>query len=205
MGEFASTFLVNLPRQFSVFDLPDASPVRHRVASPLHPDFACAFRYHPLHTVCAACWQLSKMRSLLALAAAVSTAVAYPNGAPNARLPTLGWSSWVALGPGAEPPIFDFCDEFSVKASADAFIEVGLYDAGYRHFHLDDCWAGGRNATGYLYAELDHFPNGMKPVGAAAATRHAAHRYMHRSCSMRRGPDTAIVALLHTNLLICCR
>lgn len=32
------------------------------------------------------------------------------------------------------------------------------------HFHLDDCWAGGRNATGYLYAELDHFPNGLKPV-----------------------------------------
>lgn len=31
-------------------------------------------------------------------------------------------------------------------------------------FHLDDCWAGGRNASGYLYPELDHFPNGMKPV-----------------------------------------
>lgn len=30
------------------------------------------------------------------------------------RLPTLGWSSWVALGPGAEHPIFDFCDEQSV-------------------------------------------------------------------------------------------
>ncbi len=23
----------------------------------------------------------------------------------------------------------------------------------YRHFHLDDCWAGGRNSSGYLYAE----------------------------------------------------
>ena len=38
------------------------------------------------------------------------------------------------------------------------------YDAGYRHFHLDDCWAGGRNESGYLYAEKDHFPNGMAPV-----------------------------------------
>ena len=27
-----------------------------------------------------------------------------------------------------------------------------------------DCWAGGRNATGYLYPELDHFPNGLQPV-----------------------------------------
>jgi hypothetical protein len=38
-------------------------------------------------------------------------------------------------------------------------------DAGYRHLHLDDCWAAKeRNATGYPYPEHDHFPNGMKPV-----------------------------------------
>ena len=35
---------------------------------------------------------------------------AYDNGAPGSRLPVLGWSSWVALGPGAEHPIFDYCD-----------------------------------------------------------------------------------------------
>ena len=69
----------------------------------------------------------------------LTLAHAYPNGAPNARLPTLGWSSWIALGPAGSPPVFDFCDEASVKASADAFIALGLYDAGYRHFHLDDC------------------------------------------------------------------
>jgi alpha-galactosidase len=27
---------------------------------------------------------------------------------------------------------------------------------------VDDCWAGPRNATGYLTPEADHFPNGMK-------------------------------------------
>lgn len=87
-------------------------------------------------------------------------------------MPPLGWSSWVALGPKADSseaqePIFDFCDEVSVKASIDAFMsdEVGLYKAGYRHFHLDDCWADKeRNASGFLQAERDHFPNGMKPV-----------------------------------------
>ena len=95
----------------------------------------------------------------------VSTVTAYDNGARFARLPTLGWSSWVALGPDASPAVFDYCDEFSVKAAADAFIEVGLYDAGYRHFHLDDCWAATeRNASGFLMPEADHFPNGMKPV-----------------------------------------
>ena len=30
--------------------------------------------------------------------------------------------------------------------------------------HLDDCWAGPRNATGYLTPEADHFPDGMKVV-----------------------------------------
>eukprot|EP00440_Ansanella_granifera_P031133 gb/GFBE01033808.1/.p1 GENE.gb/GFBE01033808.1/~~gb/GFBE01033808.1/.p1 ORF type:complete len:444 (+),score=87.29 gb/GFBE01033808.1/:1-1332(+) len=101
---------------------------------------------------------------------AVPSALAYDNGAAHSRKPPLGWSSWVALGPKwpgpeAQEPVFDFCDEASVKASIDAYHEVGLYDAGYRHFHLDDCWADvERNASGFLQAERDHFPNGMKPV-----------------------------------------
>jgi hypothetical protein len=45
----------------------------------------------------------------------------------------------VALGPNGEHPQFDYCDEASVMAAADAFVDVGLYAAGYRHFHLDDC------------------------------------------------------------------
>eukprot|EP00927_Polykrikos_kofoidii_P078980 TRINITY_DN7577_c0_g1_i1.p1 TRINITY_DN7577_c0_g1~~TRINITY_DN7577_c0_g1_i1.p1 ORF type:complete len:428 (-),score=69.80 TRINITY_DN7577_c0_g1_i1:100-1383(-) len=107
----------------------------------------------------------------------LTCAAAYDNGAPNSKLPPMGWSSWVALGkgwpgPDAEHPIFDFCDEGSVKSSIDAFHEVGLYDAGYRHFHLDDCWADvKRNATGYLQAELDHFPNGMVPIVDYAHSR----------------------------------
>lgn len=97
-------------------------------------------------------------------------ALGYPNGAPHSQKPPLGWSSWVSLGPHwdgpeGEAPIFDFCDEASVKASVDAFLETGLYEAGYRHFHLDDCWADlERNATGFLQGERDHFPNGMKPI-----------------------------------------
>lgn len=97
-------------------------------------------------------------------------ASAYDNGAKHSRKPPLGWSSWVALGPEwsgstAKAPIFDFCDETSVKMSVDAFHSVGLYDAGYRHFHLDDCWADlQRNASGFLQAERDHFPNGMKAI-----------------------------------------
>lgn len=76
----------------------------------------------------------------------------------------MGWSSWIALGPGGVEPIFDFCDEFTVKKSIDAFVSLGLAQAGYKHVHLDDCWAGPRNATGFITPEPDHFPNGMKTV-----------------------------------------
>merc|ERR1712032_1650752 len=67
---------------------------------------------------------------------------AYDNDAPHSRMPPLGWSSWVGLGPDwdtaeGKAPVFDFCDEVSVKASIDAYHAVGLYDAGFRHFHLN--------------------------------------------------------------------
>jgi len=107
---------------------------------------------------------LSVMKSSATLGGLLTLAHAYENGAPNSKLPPLGWSSWVALGPGVEHPIFDYCDALSVKMAIDAFHEVGLYEAGYRHFHLDDCWAGGRNSTGFLFPEVDLFPDGLKPV-----------------------------------------
>jgi alpha-galactosidase len=113
----------------------------------------------------------------LLLVGSAGLVAGYDNGAPNSKMPPLGWSSWVALGPNmdspeAPAPIFDYCDEVGVKAAIDAYIEVGLYDAGYRHFHLDDCWADlERNATGFLQPERDHFPNGMKPIADYAHSK----------------------------------
>jgi alpha-galactosidase len=104
----------------------------------------------------------------LAAAAALATAaLGYDNGS-RSRLPPMGWSSWIALGPGASPPIFDYCDEPSVLASIDALVALGLPDHGYTAAHLDDCWAGPRNSSGFLTAEADHFPNGMTPIVEAA-------------------------------------
>ena len=70
------------------------------------------------------------LRTLAASAAWALTA-AYNNGAPGARLPPMGWSSWIALGPGAGAPIFDYCDEAGVKASIDAFIALGFPKHGW--------------------------------------------------------------------------
>ena len=48
-------------------------------------------------------------RTALLFLGLASKAQAYNNNAPFSRLPTLGWSSWVSLGPGADHPVFDFC------------------------------------------------------------------------------------------------
>ncbi len=118
---------------------------------------------------------LLTLKPMLALLVATAGrgVLAYNNGAPNSRLPPMGWSSWVALSgePDGCGHAFDYCSDRSVRQAADAFHSVGLYAAGYRHFHLDDCWAGtvnktghngGRNATGYLEADRHLFPDGMK-------------------------------------------
>tara|TARA_Y100000780_G_C13510191_1_gene349619 strand:- start:93 stop:509 length:417 start_codon:yes stop_codon:yes gene_type:complete len=108
------------------------------------------------------------MRSLIVALAASAVAVrAYDNNAPYSKLPPMGWSSWVALGPGADHPVFDFCDEGSVRRAIDAFVsdDLGLYAAGYRHFHLDDCWANHeRTPAGDLIPDTTNFPNGLTPV-----------------------------------------
>ena len=39
-----------------------------------------------------------------------------------------------------------------VRQSIDAFVALGFPKAGYTHIHLDDCWAGPRNASGFLTA-----------------------------------------------------
>jgi len=104
---------------------------------------------------------------LVALLAAAVAVRAYDNAAPHSKLPPLGWSSWVALGQGASHPEFDFCDESSVMSAIDAFVsdDLGLFAAGYRHFHLDDCWADHeRTAAGDLIPDTASFPNGLKPI-----------------------------------------
>ncbi|KAL1510758.1 hypothetical protein AB1Y20_007045 [Prymnesium parvum] len=104
------------------------------------------------------------------MAALWPAALAYDNAAPHSRLPPLGWSSWVALGAGAatraaSPPSFDYCDEPSALLSIDAFFAVGLFAAGYRHFHLDDCWADAeRTAEGELQPDRTRFPRGLRAL-----------------------------------------
>ena len=70
--------------------------------------------------------------------------------------PTMGWSSWNAFG-------FQISEDI-IKSQADALIETGLKDAGYKYVNIDDGYFGGRDKEGKLLIHPTRFPNGLKPL-----------------------------------------
>ena len=57
-------------------------------------------------------------------------------------VPQMGWNNWNAF----------HCDvnESLLLTTAQDMIDYGLRDLGYSYIVLDDCWAVGRNDSGYL-------------------------------------------------------
>lgn len=76
-------------------------------------------------------------------------------GAPHdglAPTPPMGWNSWNRFGP--------FVSDQLVRETADALIESGMRDAGYRYVVVDDAWEGSlRGDDGHLEPNLWRFPN----------------------------------------------
>ena len=73
-----------------------------------------------------------------------------------ARTPPMGWNSWNKFA----------CDinEQLVREVADAMVSTGLRDAGYRYVNIDDCWQGARDERGFIQADPQRFPGGMKAL-----------------------------------------
>ena len=80
------------------------------------------------------------------------------NTAPNglAQTPPMGWNSWNKFA----------CDvnEKIVRATADAMVSSGMRDAGYQYVVIDDCWHGPRDSDGFITADPQRFPSGMKAL-----------------------------------------
>ncbi|CAG8821091.1 43553_t:CDS:2, partial [Gigaspora margarita] len=55
-------------------------------------------------------------------------------------------------------------NEQLLKDSADAMIELGFYEAGYKYLNLDDCWEGHRDENGYITTDPITFPGGIKAL-----------------------------------------
>ena len=75
-----------------------------------------------------------------------------------ARTPPMGWNSWNYFHCGI--------DETLIKSMADQMIALGLKAAGYNYVIVDDCWQGRRDDKGFLTADPQHFPSGMKALAA---------------------------------------
>ncbi len=74
-----------------------------------------------------------------------------------ALTPPMGWNSWNTFGTDI--------NEKLVRDIADAFITLGLKDAGYEYIVLDDGWMTmERDANGNLVADPKKFPSGMKAL-----------------------------------------
>lgn len=73
--------------------------------------------------------------------------------------PMMGWMSWNT--------VLGNVSESVMRETADAFVEKGLRDAGYRWLGIDDDWHCGRErpADGIAAPDSIRFPNGMKAVG----------------------------------------
>ena len=80
------------------------------------------------------------------------------NKAPNglALTPPMGWNSWNKFA----------CDitEGTVRKTADAMVSSGMRDAGYQYVVIDDCWHGKRDANGFIQADPEKFPSGIKAL-----------------------------------------
>ena len=80
------------------------------------------------------------------------------NKAPNglALTPPMGWNSWNKFACNV--------NEQTVRDTADAMVASGMRDAGYQYVVIDDCWHGPRDANGFITADPQRFPSGIKAL-----------------------------------------
>lgn len=76
----------------------------------------------------------------------------YDNGV--AQTPPMGWSSWNTFR--------NHIDQDMIMEVAEAMVNSGLADAGYKYVNLDDCWQSSmRDADGKLQGDLRTFSRGI--------------------------------------------
>ena len=73
-----------------------------------------------------------------------------------ALTPPMGWNSWNTFRLKI--------NEDLVKGIADAFIEKGLKEAGYKYIVIDDGWQLKRDQNGEIIADPQKFPSGIKAL-----------------------------------------
>ena len=76
-----------------------------------------------------------------------------------ALTPPMGFNTWNTFGKNINESI--------IKEIADAFVSLGLKDAGYSYIVIDDCWQEKERdaVTDKILPDKNKFPSGMKALG----------------------------------------
>ena len=91
----------------------------------------------------------------------VPNARAWDNGV--ALTPPMGWNSWNKFACNVS--------EEMIKSMADAMVSSGMKDAGYQYVVIDDCWQVSRDENGFIVADPQRFPSGMKALADYAHSK----------------------------------
>ena len=72
--------------------------------------------------------------------------------------PPMGWNTWNTFGHNPSDQL--------IRESADAFVRLGLKDAGYEYVVIDDCWSLRERGekTDRIVPDPEKFPHGMKAL-----------------------------------------
>lgn len=72
--------------------------------------------------------------------------------------PPMGWNTWNTFG--------HIPSDQLIRESADAFVKMGLKDAGYEYVVIDDCWSLRTRdpETDRIVPDPEKFPHGMKAL-----------------------------------------
>ncbi|HRZ96578.1 MAG TPA: glycoside hydrolase family 27 protein [Paludibacter sp.] len=73
-----------------------------------------------------------------------------------AKTPPMGWNSWNKFACNVSEQL--------IKETADAMVSSGMKDAGYEYVVIDDCWQVKRDSLGFIVADPDRFPSGIKAL-----------------------------------------
>jgi len=73
-----------------------------------------------------------------------------------AKTPPMGWNSWNKFACNVSEKL--------IRETADAMVASGMKDAGYEYVVIDDCWQVGRDSLGFIIADPERFPSGIKAL-----------------------------------------
>jgi alpha-galactosidase len=73
-----------------------------------------------------------------------------------AQTPPMGWNSWNKFACNLSEDL--------IKSVADAMATNGMKEAGYQYVVIDDCWQVSRDENGFIVADPQRFPSGIKAL-----------------------------------------